>query len=423
MQYPPLVKIRQMFKTSPIQDIPGRIHQELAAMNLRKKIRPGDSVAVAAGSRGISNLDSILAALIKELKALEARPFLVPAMGSHGGATGKGQKAVLSHYGITLRRVGAPIRSAMAVVQVGITPDGIPVFVDRHAAGADHIVVVNRIKPHTEFKAAIESGLMKMLAIGLGKQKGAETCHHAVIEHGYLKVIVSVANEVLKQCPVLFGLALVENQRDETEIIRAVSARGIERAEKGFLRQAKKLMPRIPFDDIHLLIVDQMGKDVSGVGMDPNVIARSANILSDHYFRRTKPKALRILVRDLTPESAGNAIGIGNADFTTKRLVNKIDHPTTLMNCLTASDPGAGKMPLAFTNDQDAIGAALKTIGNVEPRSARIVHIRDTRWLEDMEISEAMIPEAESMGNLRLMGPSQPLLFDRRGNLLSVLQS
>jgi len=411
-----MVRISQQFKTNPIEDIPARVRSELNRINLQKLVGRGETVAITAGSRGIANLATILAEIVGQLKKIGAKPFIIPAMGSHGGATAQGQKKILEHYRITRDTMGAPIRSSMQVVQIGSTRDGIPVYVDRYASQADHIVVVNRVKPHTDFKGKCESGLMKMMAIGLGKQIGADLYHNAIVRMGHPAVLMPVAREILKKCAIAFGVAIVENQRDETEIIEAIAAEDIETQEQKLLVKAKKLFPRIPFDPIDLLIVDRMGKEISGTGMDQNVIGRS---VIPYHRPLTTPSIMRIFVRDLTPESEGNATAIGNADFTTQRLVDKIDPKPTYMNAATSSCPEAVRIPPYYDSDREAIDTALRTIGLVEPQEARIVHILDTLRLEEMYISESMLADVEKTKGIRIIGSPAHLKFDARGYLIS----
>jgi len=418
MKYPKMIRIKQNFKTNPIKDIPGTIRSELETIQPQKIIAPGQTVAITAGSRGINNLALILAEIVRELKKIGARPFIIPAMGSHGGATAAGQKKILEHYGVTKENMGVPIKASMQVVQIGSTPDGIPVYLDRYASQADHIVVFNRVKPHTDFKGKIESGLMKIMAIGLGKQKGADLYHNAIVRLGHYPVLTSVARVILDKCPIAFGMAVVENQRDETEIIRAIPVGEIEKTEPQLLRKAKRLLPQIPLDPIDLLIVDWMGKEISGTGMDQNVIGRT--VISYHR-PDTKIDVMRIFIRDLTADSEGNATAIGNADFTTQRLVDKIDPRATYMNAVTSSCPEAVRIPLYFKTDREVIDTALNTIGLVEPQNARIVHIRDTLHLEEMYISQAMLKEAKTLKELSIVGKQQPLKFGKDGNLVSDL--
>ncbi|UCH21490.1 MAG: DUF2088 domain-containing protein [Deltaproteobacteria bacterium] len=416
MKYPSMVRIKQNFNTNSILDIPERVRFEIAKIKPHEIIAPGNSVAITAGSRGIANIATILAEVVSELKKIGAKPFIVPAMGSHGGATDAGQKKIIEHYGITEAAMDAPIKSSMEVVQIGTTSDGVPVLMDKNASQADHIIVVNRVKPHTDFKAEIESGLVKIMAIGLGKQKAADHYHNVFMRLGHYQVLTSVAREIIKQCPIAFGLALVENQKDETEIIQAIPATKIEETERELLIKAKDFLPRIPFDPIDILIVDEMGKDISGTGMDQNVIART--VIPYHQVP-TKPKITRIFIRDLSPGSEGNATAIGNADFTTKRLVDKIDRHATYMNAITSSCPEAVRIPPYYDSDREVIEAALKTIGDIEPEKARIVHILNTLKLEKMLISEVMLPEAEQIDNISITGSANQMKFDATGNLIS----
>ena len=416
MKYPKMVLIKQHFNTSPIKDIPAKVRTELAGIEPQKIIARGDTVAITAGSRGIANLAVVLGEIIRELKKIGAKPFIIPAMGSHGGATPAGQKKILEHYGVTQKTMGVPVKSSLNVIQVGSTPDGIPVYLDRNAAKADHIVVVNRVKPHTDFQGKFESGLMKMMVIGMGKQKGADHYHNVIVRRGHYPVFLSVAREILQRCPVAFGVALVENQRDETQIIRAIPAAEIETTEYQLLKKAKRLFPRIPLNPIDLLIVDQMGKEISGTGMDQNVIGRS---VIPYHRPSIKNDIMRIFVRDLTADSEGNATAIGNADFTTQRLVQKIDHRATYMNAITSSCPEAVRIPPYYDSDRQAIDTALKTIGPVEPQNSRIVHILDTLRLEEMYVSEVMLAEVQKSKDISVNGTPAPMKFDAEGNLVS----
>jgi hypothetical protein len=399
MNLPQMVRIRQEFKTNPIPNIAQTVQAELVKIKIQDTIRSGDRVAITAGSRGIANLADILAAIVKNLKDIGAEPFIFPAMGSHGGATAEGQKKLLDHYGVNEQNMGVPIKSSMEVVQVSTTEDGINVFVDQNAADADHIVVVNRVKPHTDFKGEIESGLFKMMAIGMGKQQGADYYHNLAVRRGHYPVFLSIGREILKRCKVAFGVALVENQRDETEIIQAIPADSIEQ-----------------INPIDLLIVDWMGKEISGTGMDQNVIGRS---VIPYHNPGKAIRIMRIFIRNLTDDSDGNATAIGNADFTTRRLVDKIDPGATYMNAITSSCPEAVRIPPYFDTDRQAVETALKTIGEVAPQEARIVHIRNTLMLEEMNISEAMVAEAENLEAVRIIGSPKPLTFDANDNLVS----
>ncbi|MBA4423498.1 MAG: [Fe-S]-binding protein, partial [Syntrophus sp. (in: bacteria)] len=331
MDFPNMVRLRQTFDRTMVADIPGAIQAELKKLALEQRIRPGQRIGLTGGSRGVANIALILKTVVDYLKSLGARPFIFPAMGSHGGATAEGQRAMLAHYQVTEAFTGAPVYSSMDTVEISRTQDGVPVFIDKYAFEADGIIVINRIKPHTKFKAPIESGLMKMMAIGMGKQKGAEYYHKAAIQCTFPKIIVDAGREVLKKAPILCGLGLVENGYDQTAVIAALPPEDLEAREKELLVLAKRMMPRLPFDEIDLLIIDEMGKDISGMGIDPNVTGRNRDILG--VFPHPV-NARRLFVRDLTPSSSGNATGIGVADITTKRLVDKIDRLSTYMNCI-----------------------------------------------------------------------------------------
>lgn len=416
--FPRMLRIRQEFETHPVRDVAEAVRRELEELELTGDIGPGQTVAITAGSRGIANIDTILKTIVEELRAYGAEPFIVPAMGSHGGATVEGQMGVLESFGITEASMGVPIRATMEVVEIGETGEGIPVFMDRYAYGADHIAVVGRVKAHTDFKAPIESGLMKMMAIGLGKQHGADMYHRGALHYGFYEIITSVARVVLERCPVAFGLALVEDQRDETAIIQGVRPSDFERTEEELLVKAKALMPAIPFEEFDLLIIDEMGKDISGAGIDPNVVGRHDMPLAKLPL---KPKVTRIFVRDLSAHTYGNAIGIGMADFTTQRLVDKIDVQATYMNCLTACGPESARIPMHFDTDREVVQAALGTLGWVEPESARVVHIADTLHLEQMWISEALEAEARNQDGVSLLTGLSQMRFDAAGNLLAAL--
>ncbi len=412
MKLPRMVRIRQSFPRPRVEDIPAAVRQALSAIAL--PIKRGDRVAVGAGSRGIANLATIVRATVDYLKTLGAQPFVFPAMGSHGGATPEGQLSVLAHYGITEATTGCPLRATMDVVQVGEAL-GLPVWMDRMAAEAEWIGLVNRVKPHTDFKGTIESGLFKMMTIGLGKQKGAAQCHRANVQHGYETVITTVGREILAKARIAFGLGIVENGYDETAKIQAFTATELEAGERLLLKDARDWMMRLPFSHMDVLIVEEMGKNISGAGMDTNVIGRPTNPFEPFP---ADPKILWIVVLDLTNESYGNATGIGNADFTTRRLVEKIDMKATLINCLTACAPGMAKIPAAFDSDREAIAAALDAIGLTPPDRARVIRIKNTLVLGEIEVSEPFIPEVRKRKDLTVLDNPEPLHFDAAGTLV-----
>jgi len=411
MALPRMIKIRQTFARPRVANIPAAVADTLARAGL--PIKRGDTVAVGAGSRGIANIDVIVKATVRYLLDLGARPFVFPAMGSHGGGTPEGQLSVLEHYGITEATMGCPLRATMEVVQVGETL-GLPVWLDRYAAEADWIGLVNRVKPHTDFKGSIESGLFKMMTIGLGKHKGAIQYHRANIQHGYEKVITSVGRQMLARARIGFGLAIAENGYDETAHVEAFTAANLEDGERRLLKDAREWMARLPFSPIDVLIVEEMGKNVSGSGMDSNVIGRPTN---PHEPFPADPKILWIVTLDLTDESYGNATGIGNADFTTRRLVDKIDMKPTLINCITACAVGGAKVPATFDTDREAIETALSCIGLMPPEQARVVRIRNTLMLVEIEVSEAFMAEVARRPELVPLGDPVPLAFDVAGAL------
>ena len=335
-------------------------------------------------------------------------------MGSHGGATAEGQVALLAHYQITESSMGVPILASMEAVEIGRTEEGVPVFIDRHASEADHIVVVNRIKPHTKFKAPIESGLMKMMAIGMGKQKGADYYHKAALHYTFFKIIVDAGRMVINKAPILCGLGILENGYDETAKIVALRPEEIETEEQNLLTEAKRMMPRLPFHEIDLLIVDEIGKDISGVGIDPNVTGRNRDLVGT-FPHPTNVK--RIFVRDLTGSSNGNAIGIGLVDITTQRLVNKIDYQATYMNAITGISLEKAAVPMHFDTDQRAIEAALGSIGLTPPEESRIVRIKNTLHLDEVEVSEIYAQEVRQRSDLEILEGPNPVIFDGDGNL------
>ena len=413
MALPKMIRVRQTFPRPRVTDIPTAVTQTLGAAALR--VKPGDTVAVGAGSRGIANIDVIVGATVRWLKDLGARPFVFPAMGSHGGGTAEGQLSVLDHYGITEATMGCPVRATMDVVQVGEAL-GLPVWLDKLAAEADWIGIVNRVKPHTDFKGSIESGLFKMMTIGLGKHKGAIQYHRANIHHGYETVITSVGREMLAKAKIGFGVGIVENGYDETAVVEAFAPEALESGERRLLKSAREWMARLPFSPIDVLIVEEMGKNISGSGMDTNVIGRPSN---PHEPFPNDPKILWIVTLDLTEESYGNAVGIGNADFTTRRLVDKIDMKPTLINAITACAPGGAKVPATFDTDREAVETALSCIGLTPPDKARVIRIKNTLMLGEIEVSEAYAAEIAKRPDLTPIGDASPLPFDAAGRIVS----
>lgn len=416
MAFPRMMKVRQHFEAPQVDDIPTTVKAQIDALNLSGKVNKGDSVAVTVGSRGINNIAVITKGIVDALKDLGAEPFIVPAMGSHGGGTAEGQREIIESYGVTEEFVGCPIRATMDVVQVSTVEGEVPVYFDKYAAEADHVVVAGRIKPHTGFVGEIESGLHKMMLIGLGKHKGAALYHQAIVQYSFDRIIRGVSQEVIDKCKVLFGLAIVENQYDQTAMIDAVAPENFAEREKELLILAKKWMPRLPFDHVDLLVIDAMGKNISGSGMDTNVIGRKYN---DHAaIEKEFPKVTRIFVRDLTPETHGNAAGIGMAEYCHQRIVDQMNVEATVINCMTGNAPSGAAIPVHFATDQECIEKALQTVGFVEPQNARVLRVRDTLHLGDVLVSEAYAKELEGRDDLSVEAPAADMAFDANGDLL-----
>jgi hypothetical protein len=415
MTLPQMYRIRQKVDPPVVADVAAAVRTEIGKLSLAGRFAPGARVAVTGGSRGVANIAIILRTTCDCLKKLGARPFIVPAMGSHGGATAEGQLKVLARYGITPESMDVPILSSMETVEIGQMPWGFPVHVDKHAYEADHIVLVNRIKPHTNFRAHVESGLMKMLVIGLGKHQGAILAHRASVDVGLPRAIPEVARFSLSKLPILFGIGTVENVRHQTAKVEATLPEVLEVTETRLLQEAWALFARIPFEFLHLLIVDEMGKEISGTGMDPNVLGRL-------YFAPNEepksPRYIRILVRDLTEKTAGNAVGMGLADFATRRLANKVNFQYTYTNALTGLSPMRSKLPIIFETDKDAIEGALKTIGLTEPPDAKVARIKNTLDLEYLYASDALLAEIRERSDLEVLSGPHPFAFSDQGDLM-----
>jgi hypothetical protein len=409
---PRMVRVKQQFPGPTLADVSAAVDRTLGRLTL--PVRAGQSVALTVGSRGIVDIAVAVRATVAHLAARGVRPFIIPAMGSHGGGTAEGQRAVLEHYGVTAAAMGCPIRSTMDVVQVGEVR-GLPIWLDRYAAEADWIGVINRVKPHTGFTGEIGSGLLKMMTIGMGKHRGAIQAHRANIRLGYETMILTLGREMLRTAPIAFGLGIVENGYDETALVEAFLPADLEAGERALFRQATAWMAKLPFDPIDLLIVDEIGKDVSGTGMDTHVIGRHGT-----FFERPfeHPRITFIVACDLTATTDGNANGIGFADFTTRRLADKIDWNPTYINALTACSPRGPKLPPVLDSTREAIGVALSCLGLDRPEDARVVRIKNTLRLAEVEVSEALLPELGRRPDLTAVGDPAPLAFDVAGALL-----
>ena len=413
---PKIFKIRQTIATPRLENIEKRVNELLDQFQLSKRVKKGERIGLTAGSRGIKDKWRVLKTIVDRLKDLETFPFVVPCMGSHGGATAEGQIEVLESLGITEKSVGAPIISSMDVEEIGRTRFGTPVLISRDILKADRIVVVNRIKPHTDFRGEIESGLVKMMVIGMGKHQGALMVHRLTIKHGFPAVIGEVGSIIRRKLPILFGVGMIENQYGKTAFIDLLKAEELVKKEKVLLKKAKRLIPSLPFDQMDILILDEMGKNISGAGMDTNVIGRRVFIWGQ---KPRKPKITRIFVRDLTEESHGNATGIGMADYITKRLFEKIDYPSTAVNCLTGMGPENGRIPIFFEKDRAVLSTAHDNSGVLHPKDLRIVWAKNTLELEYLYTSLPLLKEVRSNPRLEILSDPSEIPFDQNGNLIS----
>lgn len=413
--YPKMFRVRQKFEAPRVDDVPGTVKAELAKLELQKKVKPGQTVAITAGSRGIANIRHIIKAAVEHFQSIGAKPFIVPAMGSHGGGTAEGQRGILAGYGITEEFCGCPIKASMETIVVCQTAEGFPVHFDKYASEADHVLVCGRVKPHTDFVGDVESGLMKMMLIGLGKHEGAKVYHRAILDYSFPQIVKSVANRVMETCPILAGLAIVENGYDETAKIAAVPADSMEARERELLVLAKKWLPKLPFDRCDILLIDELGKNISGAGVDTNVVGRK------HRYHEAAPdefpKVRRIVIRGLTEETHGNASGIGLFEFCTTRAMKAIDERITRINCLTSGNVSACMMPVNFDTDREIIDAALPTIGLTDPPNAKILWIRNTLELAEVECSQIYWDEAQKRSDLEILSDLHDLPFDAKGDL------
>jgi hypothetical protein len=412
---PPWALVRYRMDPAGIVDVAAAVGAALDTQ--RASIKPGSRVCLAVGSRGIDRIDEVTRAAVAWVRAAGAEVFAVPAMGSHGGATPEGQLEVLASYGITPESIGCEIRSSMDTVELGEVRPGVPVFIDRRAfEGADAIVPINRVKPHTDFVGEIESGLMKMIAIGLGKQRGAHSLHRQGFDT-FAELVPAAAEFTVSKANIPFGLALVENGYARLWQIEAVPAGRLRERERELLVMARERMARLPFASIDVVVLDYIGKDISGLGMDSNVVGR-------YYAGPTGagPNIQRIVVRDLTAETEGNAVGIGMADIVLRRAVEKMDAHKTYMNTITAKTPEGARIALTLDTDRQALAVAVACCVRVEPSAARIVRIRDTKHVDLMYVSEPALPELLATGRCEIVRPLGPIEFDRDGMFTAAIE-
>lgn len=412
--FPEFMRVRRRFTAERIEDVRAAARHELAQSGIR--LKPGSRIAVAVGSRGIANLLDLVREVTTWVTAQGATPFLVPAMGSHGGATADGQKAVLEHLGLTREATGTEIHSSMDVVELPRGDLGIPVYLDAQAAAADGTILINRIKPHTSFHGRYESGLMKMLAIGLGKHAQALAIHQLGVE-GLRDIMPRVGRQVLRHGNILLGLAVVENPYDQTLLVKAIPAQRIPDEEPPLLEIARANMPALPVTQLDLLIVDEIGKNISGLGMDTNVIGR---LKIPGQPEPETPRIKIIAARDLAAESCGNAIGIGLADITTRRLFNKIDFQATYENALTSTFLERAKVPMVAETDRQAVEFAFRSLALADSSTARIIRIRNTLRLDELIVSRSVLHDLEGRPDIEVLGPVEPF-FDEHGNIAAPL--
>jgi len=408
---PKMCRVGYRIEGPQIADPAAEIRSKLSSLSALDAVAEGHRIAVTVGSRGISNQPLVVKTLVEELGRKGAKPFIIPTMGSHAGADAKGQRAMVENLGITEEYAGAPILSSMEVVQIGKTASGLPVYVDKFAYEADGVVLLNRVKAHTSFKGKIESGLLKMSVIGLGKQKGAEVCHELGFER-MEQSINEIARVVLSSMPIVFGVALIENGKHETAEIHVIHPKEIEKREPVLLARANELMARVPFKELEAIIIDRIGKDISGTGLDTNVVGRY------HTGQGSGgPSVTRISVLDITETSHGNGNGLGIADFTTKRVFDKFDFTETYPNSLTSNVPVSVKMPMVLPSDEAAIRAAIKTCLILDKTRARVVRLKDTISLSEMLVSESLLEEVEANPMLKVIEGPKEMSFDAEGNL------
>ncbi len=410
---PRMVDVRQKFDGAHLGDLPATLAREFQRPEVRAQVKAGQVIAVGCGSRGVANIATITKGVIRELQSLGARPFIFPAMGSHGAATAEGQRKVLEGYGISEATMGVPVQATMDTVIVGHLDDGTPVHMDRFAAEADGVVVINRIKPHTAFRGATESGVTKMLSIGIGKITGAATYH----QHGmdtFPTLLPKVRDVNLAKRNVLLGVGIVENAHDQTAVIEVMPANQIASREPVLQEMAKRLMPQLYFDEIDVLVIDEMGKNISGAGFDPNITGRNRRAVKWNFG----PQVKKIVVLGLTHETHGNATGVGGADIITMRLFREIDIPSTYANIITSMNLDGGAIPIVMNTEREALQLAVKTVVRVKPEHCRIVRIRNTLELARIQVSEPLLAEVRARPeHFQIVSPAAAFAFDAQGRL------
>jgi hypothetical protein len=414
VDFPPVALLRHTAPQPVVEDVAGTARQAWLSSPFAGRVRRGDRVAVGVGSRGIANLQAIVRATLDALGDLGARPFVVAAMGSHGGATPEGQRQLLAEYGVSERELGVPVKTDMDTERIGTNSWGEPVFWDKNALAADHVVTVSRVKPHTDFRGRLESGIAKMLVIGLGKRDGAAQ-HHRWGFRGLRDMLPETLKVVLHQAPFAAGLAVLENAHEQTARLRVVDRDELLDIEPGLLEEARGLMAQLPFEQLDLLVIGEIGKNYSGAGIDPNVVGR---LLIETQPEFESPRITRICCLALSPESHGNGTGVGIADLTTQRLLDAIDQGPFRMNNLTACFLWRSKLPFAFPTDRECLAAGVRTCWQPNFAQLRVAVIPNTLELSELWVSPALAEEARSRPHLEILGSPRPLPFDGRGDLV-----
>jgi hypothetical protein len=415
MPYPLMFRLVQKLHNPTVGNVPDAVDAELSKLKLGIKVKAGETIAITCGSRAIANYAAIIKAVVDHFKSLEAIPFLVPAMGSHGGGTAEGQRALLHTLGITEEVTGAEIRCSMDATVIGHLPEGVPVYCDQEALKASHTVVVNRVNLHSRFHNDVQSGLLKMMAMGLGKVEGARLYHQAAEDYPLEELARGVHRVMLGNANILAGLMVVDNSREQTAHLLAALPQQFIEKEKAMLQYSRELFPSLPFRFIDILLVDEIGTSFSPFGADPNVTGRSYN--AHAAVEGEFPKIRTVIYRDLRPNSHGNAVGVGHAEFVRSRLVRKIDPKATKLGAVTARMPTLAAIPIDFETDREILDAALTLTGLTLPENARIVWIPNTANVCEMECSEVLVEEVRHWKDLSVVSGMLPLNFDTDGNL------
>ena len=413
--YPSFYRVSMNWPRKGLTDVEAALIKTLDSALENSEIKNGDSVALCVGSRGIANLSLMVKIICNKLQSIGANPYIIPAMGSHGNADAKGQTTVLEHLDISEKSCCSPITSSMDVINFGNILDDIPIWFSKDASEMDHTIFLNRIKPHTKFKGPVESGLFKMLCIGMGKHKGAEACHQAALRHGFSPVIKAAGELILKKTNIRFGIAVIEDHYDDTMTIEAIQASQLYNREAELLLIAKENFPKLPIKKLDALIIQKIGKDISGSGMDPNVTGRTYDLMEDDFS--TNMHTTRLAILDMTEKTDGNAIGLGNADIITEKVFQKLDYQKTLTNALTSISLRKAFIPVRLPDDRMVIQAACTTAGLKDIKKIRAAIIKDTLNLDEFWVSEPLLKELNDHSEVSIEEEVE-LVFDSSGNLI-----